>query len=124
LLSLEEKALLERLALFAGGFDLAAVEPVALSSQRCRYSSTGRQVAGCRRSDRPKANSLPMLDTIREYAIEKLQQSGDTDGRRGTPVTSSSVRRATRELSSYEQAHWLKRIDDEQATSVLPWSGV
>ncbi|OLC26951.1 MAG: hypothetical protein AUG06_09465 [Actinobacteria bacterium 13_1_20CM_2_65_11] len=116
LLSLEEKALLERLALFAGGFDLAAVEAVAPVEPALPIllHLVDKSLVVAEATD-PKRTRYRMLDTIREYAIEKLQQSGDTDGRRGhAGYFVEWCGRATRELSSYEQAHWLKRIDDEQ----------
>ena len=87
LLSPAEKALLARLALFAGGFDLAAAEAVAsgepidaetvlpLLSRLVDKSLVAAETAD------PQRTRYRMLDTIREYAIEKLQQSGETDGR-------------------------------------------
>ena len=117
LLSPEEKALLERLALFAGGFDLAAAEAVApgeLTALPLLLRLVDKSLVVAEAAD-PKRTRYRMLDTIREYAIEKLQQSGDADGRRRhAGYFVDWCGRATRELSSYEQAKWLKRIDDEQ----------
>ena len=117
LLSSEEKALLERLALFAGGFDLAAAEAVApgeATALPLLLRLVDKSLVVAEAAD-PAHTRYRMLDTIREYAIEKLQQSGETEGRRrhaGYFVDWSG--RAAYELSSRDQARWLKRVDDEQ----------
>jgi non-specific serine/threonine protein kinase len=126
LLSPEEKALLERLALFAGGFDLAAAEAVAPGEPALPLllRLVDKSLVVAEAAD-PKRTRYRMLDTIREYAIEKLLQGGETDGRRlHAAYFVEWCGRATRELSSYEQAQWLKRIDDEQGNIrlALEWS--
>jgi non-specific serine/threonine protein kinase len=131
LLSVAEKALLARLALFAGGFDLAAAEAVAsgqpidegtvlaLLSRLVDKSLVAAEAA------EPQRTRYRLLDTIREYAIERLQQSGETDGRRRHAAYYLDwCGRATSELTSYEQARWLRRIDEEQGNIrlSLEWS--
>ncbi len=131
LLSPEEKALLERLSLFAGGFDLAAAEAVAavapadaaavlpLLSRLVDKSLVAAEAA------EPQRTRYRMLDTIREYASEKLQQRGETDGhRRHAAYFLDWCGRSTRELTSYDAARWLRRIDEEQGNIrlALDWS--
>jgi non-specific serine/threonine protein kinase len=73
----------------------------------------------------PQRTRYRMLDTIREYAIEKLQQSGETDGRpRHASYFLDWVGRSTRELASYDAARWLRRIAEEQGNIrlALDWS--
>ena len=57
----------------------------------------------------PTPTRYRMLDTIREYAIEKLQQSGETDARRRhARYFVEWCGRAARELVLREQAKWLE----------------
>ena len=120
LLSSAEKALLVRLALFAGGFDLAAAEAVApvessdagavlpLLSRLVDKSLVAAEAA------EPQRTRYRLPDTIREYALEKLLQSGETDGRRRHAAYFLEwSRRAARELTSFEAARWLKRLDED-----------
>jgi len=118
LLSPAEKALFARLALFAGGFDLEAAEAVAPSAD-----SGGVLRVLSRLVDKslivaeplgPKRTRYQMLDTIREYALEKLQQSDEADVRalhaRHYVAWGSKAGAA---LRLGDQAHWLARIDEE-----------
>jgi DNA-binding CsgD family transcriptional regulator/tetratricopeptide (TPR) repeat protein len=73
----------------------------------------------------PQRTRYRMLDTIREYAIEKLQQIGETDGRRRHAAYFLDwCGRSTRELTSYDAARWLRRIAEEQGNIrlALDWS--
>jgi len=120
LLSPAEKALLARLAMFAGGFDLEAAEAVAPSS---RSDSEGVLRVLSRLVDKslvvaepvdPKRTRYRMLDTIREYALEKLQQSDKAD----VPALQARhylawCTKAGSELRSGDQVGWLARIDEE-----------
>jgi predicted ATPase/DNA-binding CsgD family transcriptional regulator len=120
LLSTSEKALLARLALFAGGFDLEAAEAVAplvhpdsegvlrVLSRLVDKSLVVAEPVG------PRRTRYRMLDTIREYALEKLQQNDEAD------VAAMHARhylawctRAGRELRSGDQVGWLARSDEE-----------
>ena len=131
LLSPAEKALLARLALFAGGFDLAAAEAVASGESKDAgtvlplLSRLVDKSFVAAEAVEPQRTRYRLLDTIREYAIEKLQQSGETDGRRRHATYYLDwCGRATSELSSYEQARWLRRIDEEQGNirAALDWT--
>ena len=131
LLSPAEKALLARLALFAGGFDLAAAEAVAvgepidpggvltLLSRLVDKSLVAAEAA------EPQRTRYRLPDTIREYAIEKLQQSGESDGRRRhANYFLEWCEPAAGGLASYEQGRWLKRMDEEQGNIrlALEWT--
>jgi predicted ATPase/DNA-binding winged helix-turn-helix (wHTH) protein len=84
LLGPDERALFRRLAVFVGGFDLDACEAVCDSVGPARLDvpeQLGRLV------DRSLVISAPaplgtvryrLLDTIRQYALEKLQAAGET----------------------------------------------
>jgi predicted ATPase/DNA-binding CsgD family transcriptional regulator len=122
LLTPAEQALFARLALFTGGFDIAAAEAVAggapveadqvlpILSRLVNKSLVVAEPA------RPQTTRYRMLDTIREYAFEKLQQGGDADWRnRHANYFLEWCRATSKELGSGEQLQALRRIDEEQA---------
>jgi non-specific serine/threonine protein kinase len=119
LLSSPEKALVARLAVFAGGFDVEAAEAVAPSadsdsavlrvlSRLVDKSLVVAEPVG------PRRTRYRMLDTIREYALEKLQQSNEA-GVRGLHARHyvSWCAKAGAELRAGDQVEWLARLDDE-----------
>jgi non-specific serine/threonine protein kinase len=120
LLSPAEKALFTRLALFAGGFDLEAAEAVAplahsdsggllrVLSKLVDKSLVVAEPAG------PRRTRYQMLDTIREYALEKLQQGDEADVRElHARHYVSWCAKAAPELGAGDQVGWLARIDEE-----------
>ena len=131
LLSPAEKALLARLSLFAGGFDLAAAEAVAqeqpldpsgvlpVLSRLVDKSLVSAETAGSKRT------RYRMLDTVREYALEKLQQSDESDARRQMArYYVEYCGRAAIGLRGGETVLWLTRLDEEQSNIrlALGWS--
>jgi len=128
LLGTEEKDLLIRLSVFAGGFDLAAAEAVAdgragdVLSILTRLVDKSLVVAepGAARQTRYR-----MLDTIREYAFEKLLERGERDIReRHSLHFLEFCQRGRLELRGRNQNDWLKRLDEEQGNIRLAvdWS--
>jgi non-specific serine/threonine protein kinase len=88
LLSADEQARLARLAVFAGGFTLeaaAALSPVAHPAEDAfRGVSALLATSLLTRDDRTGAESrFRMLETIREFALERLSASGDEAAVRG-----------------------------------------
>lgn len=131
LLSPTEQALFARLAVFAGGFDLAAAEAVVhgdaidpddVLPTLSRLVKKSLVVA---EPGRPHATRYRMLDTIREYAVEKLQQVGETAWRQShADYFSDWTVHAVKQLDSTEQMTWLLRIEEELANLrlALEWS--
>ncbi len=131
LLSPTEQALFVRLSVFAGGFDLAAAEVVVSSASievndvlpllsRLVYKSL--VVAEPSRSD---VTRYRMLDTIREYALEKLQQSGEAESRRRhADYFTDWMVDASKMINAQDQLAWLRRMDEEQANIrlAISWS--
>jgi predicted ATPase/DNA-binding CsgD family transcriptional regulator len=131
LLSPAERHLLARLAVFSGGFDMAAAEAVGLAGagvpggvmelvQRLVDKSLVSADAAGGRSTR-----FRMLDTIREYALEKLQEGDEAEARRlHARYFLEWTAQAARGLRSAEHLDWLRRLDDEQANIrlALSWS--
>jgi predicted ATPase/class 3 adenylate cyclase len=86
LLTLEEQQLFRRLAVFVGGFTLAAAEAIAASNGALNVfdgivslveQSLLRQTSGL--DDQPH---YLMLETVREYGLERLAVAGEADDAR------------------------------------------
>jgi non-specific serine/threonine protein kinase len=131
LLSEHERALLVRLSVFAGGFDLAAAEAIApgdsldpslvlsLLSRLVDKSLVVAEEGGAQKT------RYRMLDTIREYAREKLQPTDEADiRRRHSHHFVQWCDGAHDGLRSRHQVQWLERMDEEQGNIrlALEWS--
>jgi predicted ATPase/DNA-binding CsgD family transcriptional regulator len=131
LLSPPEQAVLVKLAIFAGGFDLAAAEAVVLGDP-----VEGSDVLALltRLVDKSLVTAEPsglgtmryrLLDTIREYALEKFQQSDEAAVRRLHAVYFIDLcSQASTKLPSLAMGHWILRLDSDQANIrlALDWS--
>lgn len=121
LLAPAEQALFARLGVFAGGFDLVAAEAVTLGPPitaddvvpvLSRLVHKSLVVAEPTRQGRTRYR---MLDTMREYALEKLQETGEPAYRRAHAAYYLGLcAEATGQLNSPEQVFWLVRLDEEQ----------
>ena len=110
LLNRRERVLFRRLAVFAGGWTLEAAEAVV----RGRRRSTGTMCLRCWRNLVEKSlvilesesGRYRMLDTVRQYAQERLDESGEADERaRGiSRFISRFAEKARPELFGPEQA--------------------
>jgi non-specific serine/threonine protein kinase len=110
-----------RLSVFAGGFDLGAAEAVVLGDPIERddvlpvLSRLINKSLVAAEPTRPHTTRYRMLDTIREYALEKLQLGGEAQWRqRHADYFIGWTVEATKLLGSQEQVSWLRRIDEEQ----------
>ncbi len=131
LLSDAERELLARLSVFAGGFDLAAAEGIAASESidpptvlplLSRLVHKSLVVADHGETQRTRYR---MLDTIREYAADKLQPGDEHEiRRRHSRYYVHWCSQANADLRSHEQVAWLRRLDDEQGNIrlALEWS--
>jgi predicted ATPase/DNA-binding XRE family transcriptional regulator len=93
LLGAGEQALFRRLAVFAGGCSLEAVEDVCGSEEHKRVESSVLEILAslvdnsllvCRsessmRQEEDEQPRFTMLETIREYALERLELSGEAE---------------------------------------------
>jgi predicted ATPase/class 3 adenylate cyclase len=121
LLTEEEKTLFERLSVFSGGSTLEAIEeicgpeggPEALEGvESLLEKSLLRREGGAGGGSR-----FAMLETVREYAREKLEESGETEEtrRRHAERYLALAERAEPELLGADQGLWLRRLGTEFA---------
>jgi non-specific serine/threonine protein kinase len=132
LLQPAEQVLFRRLALFVGGATLDAVEAVCNSSGDLpvdlldgMFSLVDKNLV--RKEDQPDGETrFKMLETVREYAVEQLANSGDLDSvqQRYAACFLALVERAEPELQGEMRESWLDRLEREHDNlrAVLKWA--
>jgi predicted ATPase/DNA-binding SARP family transcriptional activator len=106
-----ERSVLRRLAVFAGGFTFEAAQAVGGADERALESLVEMNLV--RRTD----GRFSMLETIREYAQERLVECGEqeTTRRRHGDFFLTFAKSAEPKLRGSEQVDWMLRLDAEQA---------
>jgi non-specific serine/threonine protein kinase len=122
LLSPPEQAVFVKLAIFAGGFDLAAAEVIVQSDPAegsdilaliTRLVDKSLVIADSRGIGTSRYH---LQETIREYALEKFQRSDEVALRQlHAQYFREFCERASRNLPSPEMAQWIRRLDEDQA---------
>jgi predicted ATPase/DNA-binding SARP family transcriptional activator len=129
LLGPPERALFARLAVFAGGWTLEAAESVCgegLGDQVVEVLGSLVEKSLVRREepveDQPR---FGMLETLRDYALERLSASGEEPllRRKHAAFFRDLGERAEPELFGAQQAAWLERVeaDHYNLRSALGW---
>ncbi|MGZ8702111.1 MAG: PrsW family glutamic-type intramembrane protease, partial [Gaiellaceae bacterium] len=128
LLDPDEQALLARLSVFVGGATLRAAEFVCGDGVLDVVGGVGSLVEKSliRRSWGVAGEArVDMLETIREFARERLEESGDSERieRRLAEHYVALAERAEPALTSPEQPFWLGRLSEENANirAALAW---
>jgi predicted ATPase len=117
LLSQQEQQLLGCLSAFVGGFSSAAAEKVCGAGLDTLQSLVDKSIIGLERG------RLRMLDTIREFAAELLEESGDADeARRRHAEHALRLAAGFEERPGDWQAHLaLLERDDDDLRAALEW---
>jgi predicted ATPase/DNA-binding SARP family transcriptional activator len=125
LLDHNEQALFRRVAVFRGGWTLAAAEAI------CGESAGGDVIDVLSRLvDRSlvvaEGGRFRMLETIRAYAEERLDETGEgsAQARRHAAFFAGFTERAEGELRGPQQRDWLDRLRAEEANlrQALEWA--
>ena len=119
LLEPAEQAAMRQLAVFVGGFSLTAAAAVLGDDEtalRLLSSLRDKSLIVPRRGGNGEAR-FAMLDTIREYGLERLRAGGEADAaeRRLAEYLADVAEQAYDELRGPEQALWLGRLEDDHA---------
>jgi predicted ATPase/transcriptional regulator with XRE-family HTH domain len=131
LLSEPEKALFKRLSVFAGGFTLEAVEAVGAAGDVAAedaLESLGRLVEQSLVTAELDGDGMRygMLEPVRQYAREKLEESGDAGEtlRQHAAFFLNLAELAYPELRGPRQAEWLERLERENGNlrSAMGWA--
>lgn len=125
-----ERTLFARLGVFMGGFDLEAAESVCTAVAPCPVDVLDGLTSLVDKSLIRQSGELAarffMLDTIREYAVERLEESGEADLTRATHAQHyfRLLRSAERAWYSSEQAQWLATLEREHDNlrAALAWA--
>ena len=132
LLNAEEQGCFRRLAIFVGGCSLEAAE--AVCSRAADISLPAMDLVASlldksliqqsdRSGDEPR---LLMLETIREYALERLADSGELEATGGsyTMYYLALAEQGEPELFGHQQRLWMGRLmlDAENFRTALQWS--
>jgi predicted ATPase len=111
LLDEEEQQLFARLAVFAGGCTLEAAEDVAGAELDVLESLVQKSLV------RHSGERFWMLETIRDYGLERLDESGEAEAlrRRHAEWFLAFAEEAEPHLDRAGQGEWLGRLEDDVA---------
>ena len=120
LLSEVERSIFARMAIFVSGATVATAEEVTGASLETLDALVAKQML-VRRSER-----LLMLETVREYALERLAEDPEVDAVRNCFATWCVLfaRAATPHLARADRGEWQAKLDAEypNAVSALSWA--
>jgi predicted ATPase/class 3 adenylate cyclase len=128
LLDEPERTLFRRMAVFVGGGTFDAIEAICNATGELDVlmgleSLTDKSLV--RQTDSGGEPRFTMLETIREYALERLTASGERDAlqRQHAEFYVAWVEDATGRIRSPEQLRWLTQLEQEHnnARAVLAW---
>jgi predicted ATPase/DNA-binding winged helix-turn-helix (wHTH) protein len=119
LLSVAERALLRRLSVFAGGWSLEAAEAVCGGGDvpnQAVMELLANLVEKSLVAIDASSERYHLLETLREYALEQLEESGEARDIRDMHVQHYLVfaSRARLELVGSAQGAWYRRVDEER----------
>ena len=120
LLSEQERRMFARCSVFAGGWTLDDAEAVCDADVDTLQALTEKSLV------RAEADRFSMLETIREYATERLEESDDAQRLRERHAQAFALlaERARRELGGSQHAEWNTRLQAElpNIRAALGWA--
>ena len=130
LLSVAERSLFARLAVFVGGWSLEAAEAVCNADDEAEVlhhmSALVDKSLVKQQADIQHEARFTMLETVREYALERLEESGELERlrRRHAAYFLKTAEEAEFALQGPLQAAWLDRLETEHDNfrAALSWS--
>ncbi len=130
LLTDPERVLFRRLAVFYGGFDLDAAQAVAGGGEVERYQVLDQLTLLVDKSlvvadDSGRRTRYRLLETVRQYALEKLGESGEADPvrtRHRDHYTAMAARLDAPAGSNYEQRLGQAEIEIDNLRAAFGWS--
>jgi len=119
LLSLEERLLFRRLAVFSGGWTLEAAESVCAGGDVATsdvMDLSSRLVDKSLVSIEAQADRYHLLETVRQYARELLEASGEADNLRNRHLAfyETLAESARQGINGPMQGYWMSRLDRER----------
>ena len=119
LLTPPECALLRRLSVFAGGWTLEAAEAVTAGgeiAERDVLDLLGRLVEKSLVAADPEAGRYRLLETVRQYALDRLGRAGEEPRTRSRHLAFylALAETARPQLVGSQQGAWLARLDRER----------
>ena len=126
LLDTAQRSLFRRLSVFAGGWTLEAAEAVSGEDALVELGRlVDHSLVAVETDADVDAARYRMLEPIRHYALEQLEQSGERDTVRGLHARYflALAERAAPELNRAAQARWLARLESEHDNlrTALDW---
>lgn len=124
MLEADEAKLFMRLGVFARGFELQAVEIVCEGRPRLLESLLDKSLGRRDRQSEDRAR-FELLETIREFALEKLDETGERERlrRRHAEYYLGLAQEAEPELRGAHQLEWVQRLGREHQNfrAALDW---
>jgi predicted ATPase/class 3 adenylate cyclase len=129
LLDEDEETLFWRLSVFSGGCTLEAIEEVCDPEgelEALEVVGSLLEKSLLRREEADGESRFAMLETIQEYAREKLEESGEAEEtrRRHTEFFVALAEEARPNLRAEPQVEWLQRLEKENGNlrAALSWA--
>jgi predicted ATPase/transcriptional regulator with XRE-family HTH domain len=126
LLDAEEQRLFEQLSVFVGGWTLEALEAIANTPETVLRLGRLADKSLVQHPDLNSVDRFMLLETIRDYAQERLMQSGTASATRQAHAAYflTLAVKAKAELTGPDQAVWIERLIREYPNlrAALDWS--
>ena len=127
LLVSQERALLQRLSVFAGGFTLDAAEAVGAGDGMAPgevLDALGHLVDKSLVMFDAETDRYRLMETVRQYALERLAEMGEEMRTRDRHLHFhvALAERAARELEGPQRETWCARLDAERENTLLAFA--